>query len=356
MSVSSLSVETGEVDEWADFRGIPVGVDGVGLSFWRVDREAMVFHGGVMDGFKFSFSVEQDRSARLRLGFRRTWRALEERFYDKTKVKKPMAHPGMVFKASWDGPLVVARVIAGTPVSRVKGAPVAGDTVLRIGGKEVDAKTDLGRFFNGAEGDSLPMVVAGADGKKRTMALMSVDYDEVRLIDREAKTAAAARMAEQKDFTYLPFRKMKTDDLRDLAVEIYRASLDSDGLILDMRDNQGGRVADELLGLFCQAFKRLGRGKLVGEQTNGGVISTVSVEIPEIGELQVPFRGWFDVDTGRDLELNGAVPDVVVSLGPGDQAEGNDPQLAAAIAILSKEIFDKSPRVKARIKSEREEK
>ncbi|MBG7606686.1 MAG: PD40 domain-containing protein [Verrucomicrobia bacterium] len=452
MSVSSLSVETGEVDEWADFRGIPVGVDGVGLSFWRVDREPMVFHGGVMDGFKFSFSVEQDRSARLRLGFRRIWRALGERFYDKTmngtdwdavlvkyedaaarakesrqfdrvvaqllgelnashltfkskawglkgdktKVKKPMAHPGMVFKASWDGPLVVERVIAGTPVSRVKGAPVAGDTVLRIGGKEVDAKTDLGRFFSGAEGNSLPMVVAGADGKKRTMELMSVDYDEVRLIDREAKAAAAARMAEEKDFTYLPFRKMKTDDLRDLAVEIYRASLDSDGLILDMRDNLGGRVADGLLGLFCQpehtftiprdgprgyptdrrvspswegpmvvlcngntfsnaeifchAFKRLGRGKLVGMPTNGGVISAVGVRIPEVGELQIPFRGWFHAETGQDLELNGAVPDVVVPFLPEDQAKGSDPQLEAAVKVLEQEVGDGERRVKAKYK------
>jgi tricorn protease len=278
----------------------------------------------------------------------------------------------------------------------VKGAPVAGDTVLRIGGKEVDAKTDLGRFFNGAEGDSLPMVVAGADGKKRTMELMSVDYDEVRLIDREAKAAAAARMAEEKDFTYLPFRKMKTDDLRDLAVEIYRASLDSDGLILDMRDNLGGRVADGLLGLFCQpehtftiprdgprgyptdrrvspswegpmvvlcngntfsnaeifchAFKRLGRGKLVGMPTNGGVISAVGVRIPEVGELQIPFRGWFHAETGQDLELNGAVPDVVVPFLPEDQAKGSDPQLEAAVKVLEQEVGDGERRVKAKYK------
>lgn len=453
-AVYSVHIGTGEVEEWADFRGIPAGMDGSGRSFWRVDREPMVFHESVMEGFKFSFSVEQDRSARLRLGFRRIWRTLAERFYDKTmngtdwnavrakyedaaaeagesrqfdrvvaqllgelnashltfkskewglkgssvKVKKPTAHPGMVFKPGWKGPLVVERVIEGSPVSRVKGAPLAGETVLRIAGKDVDAKTDLGRFFNGAEGASLPMVVAGTDGKKRTMELVPVDHAEIRMIDREAKAAAAVHMAEEKGFAYLPFRKMKTNDLRDLTVEVYRASLDAKGLILDLRDNAGGRVADELLNLFCQpehtftvprggprgypndrrvspswekpmvvlcngntfsnaeifchAFKRLGRGKLVGMPTNGGVISAVGISIPEVGKLQIPFRGWFHSVTGQDLELNGAVPDVLVPLLPEDQAKGVDVQFQAAISALEEEVGDGEPRVKARYKGE----
>lgn len=453
-SVYSLSLETGGVEEWAGFRGIPAGMDGKGRSFWRVDRGPAVFRGGKPDVFAFSFSVKQDRSARLRLGFRRIWRTLAGRFYDKTmngtdwdavlakyedaaaesresrhfdrvvaqllgelnashltfkskewglkgddtKVKKPTAHPGLVFKASWDGPLVVGRVVEGSPVSLVKGAPVAGDKVLRIGGKNVDAKTDPGKFFNGAEGVSLPVVVAGADGRKRTLELVPVDYKRIRLLDREAKAAAAARMAAEKGFIYLPFRKMKTNDLRDLAVEVYRASLDADGLVLDLRDNAGGRVADELLGLFCQpqhtftvprdgprgypadrrvspswdkpmvvlcngntysnaeifchAFKQLGRGKLVGMPTNGGVISAVGIGIPEVGELQIPFRGWFHSVTGKDLELNGAVPDVVVPLLPEDQAKGDDVQLEAAIKALGEEVGDGEPRVKARYKGE----
>jgi len=191
---------------------------------------------------------------------------------------------------------------------------------------------------------------------------------------------------------------MKSNDLRDLAVEVYRASLDADGLVLDLRDNAGGRVADELLGLFCQpqhtftvprggprgyptdrrvspswdkpmvvlcngntysnaeifchAFKQLGRGKLVGMPTNGGVISAVGIGIPEVGKLQIPFRGWFHSVTGKDLELNGAVPDVVVPLLPEDQAKGGDVQLEAAIKALVEEVGDGEPRVKARYKGE----
>ena len=459
ITVYSQPIDGGEVAEYADLRGVPAGLSENGAAFWRIDRVPCVYWGRMKEAeFRFGFPVIQDRSKRMKLGFRRIWRTLSERFYDETMngkdwpavlvkyedaaagsmdsrqfervvelllgelnvshltfrstpwgletatiaPKKLTAHPGVIFSNRWEGNLTVAGVVPGSPVSMAKWPPLPGETVLRIGGRDVVSQSPLERFFNGAKGVPLPIVIAGKDGVNRVLELIPISYQEARELDREGRVDSAHQAAGEYDIAYLPFRRMKSDDLRELEVEVYRASLDSDGLILDLRDNTGGRVADELLGMFCQpahaftiprggergypvdrrviaawdgpmvvlcngntfsnaeifchAFKRLGRGKLVGEQTNGGVISTVSVEIPEIGELQVPFRGWFDVDTGRDLELNGAVPDVVVSLGPGDQAEGNDPQLAAAIAILSKEIFDKSPRVKARIKSEREEK
>jgi tricorn protease len=184
---------------------------------------------------------------------------------------------------------------------------------------------------------------------------------------------------------------MKSDDLLKLITEVYRASLDAEGLILDLRDNVGGRVADQLLGLFCQpvhtftiprggergyptdrrvspswdgpmvvlcnentysnaeifchAFKRLGRGKLVGVPTNGGVISAVTIRIPEVGEMQIPFRGWFHADTGRDLELNGAVPDLIVPIGPEEQAKDLDPQLEAALGALHEAIAKQAPEI-----------
>ncbi len=441
-TIYSVPLDGGEVSAFAEFRGIPAGRGEDGASFWRIDRVPTVFRDGKLTGFEFSLSVSQDRPERLRLGFQRIWRTLGERFYDPTmngkdwpsmlgkysdaavqardsrqfdrvvgqllgelnashltfrtrpwgvpkdaeEVADPTAFPGLTFRNIWDGPLVISGVLDGSPISLVEGAPVAGETVLRIGGKDVDARTPLHGIFDGAEGSSFPIVVASADGEKRTLELMPISYEQARALDREARLRRAELAAAEGKgrITYLPFRKMKTDDLRELSTEVYRASLTADGLVLDLRDNVGGRVADQLLGLFCQpvhtftvprggergyptdrrvspswdgpmvvlcnentfsnaeifchAFKRLGRGKLVGVPTNGGVISAVPITIPGVGELQIPFRGWFDVETGHDLELNGAVPDVIVRIGPEDQVKDADPQLAAALRVLREAI------------------
>ena len=80
----------------------------------------------------------------------------------------------------------------------------------------------------------------------------------------------------------------------------------------------------------------------------------MGIGIPEVGELQIPFRGWFDVETGRDLELNGAVPDYVVPLLPEDQVGGRDPQMEAAVRVLLEEVGEGVGRVRARYKWDEE--
>ena len=453
-TIYSVQLDGGEVSSFADFRGIAEGTGADGRSFWRIDRVPSVFHAGKMTRFEFSISVEQERSKRLRLGFRRIWRTLGERFYDETMngkdwpailakyedaaaeamdsrqfdrvvaqllgelnashltfktspwgvpsepdtLEKPSAFPGLTFRNSWDGSLLIEKVLEGSPISLVDDAPIPGETLLRIGGKEVDARTPLHTIFNGAKGSVFPIVIASKVGVERTLELIPISYGRARWLDRSArlKRAELAAQACGKKIAYLPFRKMNSDDLRELSTEVYRASLDAEGLILDLRDNVGGRLADQLLGLFCQpvhtftiprggergypsdrrvcpawdgpmvvlcnentysnaeifchAFKRLGRGKLVGVPTNGGVISAVTARIPEVGELQIPFRGWFQADTGRDLELNGALPDVVVPIDPKEQANDLDPQLKAALRALNETIAAKGAEIPAILK------
>jgi tricorn protease len=450
--VYALRLYDGKVREFAEFRGSPVQMVSKELSMWLVDGVPSLYDEKKMRSFDFSFPVSQQRSERQRLAFRKIWRMMKERFYDenmagvdwnmmrkrledeaagardswqydrvvarllgelnashltfntrlwgslakKVEVKNPTAHSGLVFSNSWEGDLLIERVVVGSPISKVESPPVAGEIVRRIGGRDVDARTSLEEMFHGAKGRTLPMVVENAAGKKRTLDLTPASYTRIRYLERKAREAEARRLAGENGFVYLPFRRMKASDLENLSVEVYRASLGAKGIILDLRDNAGGRVADELLALFCQpvhtftlprggprgypqdrrvtqswdgplvvlcnqntysnaeifchAFKRLGRGKLVGMPTNGGVISAVSVQIPELGDLQVPFRGWFDVDTGVDLDLNGAVPDVKVPMLPSDEAAGHDSQLAAALEVLKKEISEEKEEVEPRYK------
>jgi tricorn protease len=166
--------------------------------------------------------------------------------------------------------------------------------------------------------------------------------------------------------------------------EVYQAALQSEGMILDLRDNGGGREADRLLSLFCQPahsftlprggpagypYDRLAhaawnkplvvlcnegtfsnseifchailltkRAPVVGVATAGGVISAVKAKIPGVGELQVPFRGWFHAKTGVNLDLNGAQPDFPVTLTPADEDGGRDPQLEKALELVRRQV------------------
>lgn len=157
--------------------------------------------------------------------------------------------------------------------------------------------------------------------------------------------------------------------------------------MLDLRNNGGGREADRLLAMFtqlnhsitrsrggpegypharrvvsawtkpvvvlcnentfsnaeifCHAVKDTGRALLIGNTTAGGVISAVKQSIPDAGELQVPFRGWYSKRSGQNLDLNGAKPDYAVDITPSDEDSGADPQLDKALELLREQTAQK---------------
>ena len=94
--------------------------------------------------------------------------------------------------------------------------------------------------------------------------------------------------------------------------------------------------------IFSHAIKTIDRGKLVGTPTAGGVISTGSATILELGRMRLPGRGWFLPHNGEDMELYGAVPHFIVDVRPGDLSSGKDPQLDKAIEVLKKEVKERS--------------
>lgn len=422
-------------------RGIPIRTTSNGSLLLRVSQKPAIWNDGKLTRFAISASLERSRADMNQLAFRRAWRALGERFYDASmnghdweKIgdnyeplataartsrqfdriisrlfgelnashlsfgrrswpgeykasghEKKTAHPGIVFQPSMErAPLTIARVIRGTAASRLRPRLQAGDTVLKIGGMQVDSHTPLHQLFNGADGASLPAVVRNKDGKERTIEIRCVSYTKIRFLDlsnQDSRSRILSRKAG--DFTYLRVKDMKRATIDELEVEIYRAALQSNGMVLDLRNNVGGREADRLLAMFtqpehaitiprggprgypharrvvsawhkplvvlcnentysnaeifCHAVKATERGKLVGNTTSGGVISAIKETIPDAGDLQVPFRGWFLKKTGKNLDLNGAQPDVRVEPTPADEVAHKDPALEEALRILKKE-------------------
>ena len=93
--------------------------------------------------------------------------------------------------------------------------------------------------------------------------------------------------------------------------------------------------------IFTHAIKNAGRGRVVGEETYGGVISTGSFRLIDGTYVRRPFRGWRLPD-GTDMENNGAVPDIRVERSPADEASGEDRQLQTAIDDLVSQLDDPS--------------
>ncbi|MDB6005790.1 MAG: tri1 [Prosthecobacter sp.] len=87
--------------------------------------------------------------------------------------------------------------------------------------------------------------------------------------------------------------------------------------------------------VFSHAIKTLRPGKLVGVQTAGGVISTGVKGIMDVGTLRLPSRGWYVLETGQDMELNGAKPDYIVWPQLGDKS---DRQLDKAVEVLRQDV------------------
>lgn len=437
----SLEIGSSEVEVIAGKRGVPIRMAGDGALLWRVGQQPAIFHQAEETVFPISISFSRPRKEVLELAFRQIWRTLGERFYDpamngndweslrlkyepaaagsrssrqfdrvvsqlfgelnashlsflrrpwpeETGAKRkepPTDHSGLVFREdATEGPLVIHRVIRNSPVAKLKDAPSPGEAVVRIAGDSITNRTPLHRFFNGAADRSLPVVIRGKNGAERVIELRCISYAKARSLDRLERNSNARRQVKKAgNFHYLRVPDMNRDTFDRLELEVYRASLETAGMVIDLRDNGGGREADRLLSLlcqpehsftvprggpqgypharrvhalwngplvvlcnantfsnaeiFCHAMKATRRAPLIGQPTAGGVISAVKVMIPDAGELQVPFRGWYLKKSGENLDLNGARPDYPISLTPDDEAHGLDPQLSKALEVL-KEI------------------
>ena len=188
---------------------------------------------------------------------------------------------------------------------------------------------------------------------------------------------------------YLHIRSMGDAEVRDYERDLYAAASGKDALIIDVRDNPGGRTADILLAslmaprhawtaprgvdlkavpsdayprdrrliygysrpldvlinqnsfsnaeIFAHAIKTTGRGRLVGVPTFGGVISTGGFTLIDGTMIRMPSRGWHLPD-GTDMESNGARPEVLVPQTPEDEVAGRDAQLEAAVQDLLEQL------------------
>jgi tricorn protease len=316
------------------------------------------------------------------------------------------AHLGVRFDPTYGGPgLKIRDVLPNGPATRKQSTLAPGEIILSIDGTAVDPTMDLTTILNGTLDREFKLQVRGVNKKERQVRLRPISYQQARQLAYDAwiltNRAAVDKLSDNK-LGYMHISGMNMPSFYKFEEELYSVGAGKEGLVIDVRENGGGSTTDHLLTIltqpahaltmargskeigypqdrmvyatwrkpiivlcnqnsfsnaeiFSHAIKTLQRGKVVGVPTAGGVISTGATSIMGAGVLRLPFRGWYHPHTGEDMELNGAVPDIVIWPVPGEIPAGQDRQLQAAVKQLQTDVeaSNKKPEPKLRKAMER---
>ncbi len=271
------------------------------------------------------------------------------------------------------------------PLARPQVHVHEGDVIESINGTATLSVPNVGILLRRQADNPVLLHVKPADGgDARDVVVKPIDDTDaadLRYHDWEYSRRKMVDDLGKEQIGYVHLRAMEADDFGTWAREFYPV-FTRQGLIIDMRNNEGGNIdswiLDRLLRkawfywssrvghaplwdmqyafrghvvvlcnentasdgeAFTEGIKRLGVGKVIGTRTWGGEIwlngddYLVDKGIATAAEFGVygPEGKWL-------IENHGVDPDVVVDNLPHATFEGEDAQLKAAIAELQKEI------------------
>ncbi len=305
----------------------------------------------------------------------------------------PVGQLGADLSRDASGRWLVDRVLPGESSDPRARSPLAapgvavrpGDEVVAVDGQPVDPVRGPWPLLAGTAGQPVELTILPAGGEQRRVVVVPLRNERrLRYQDWVAGRRALVRELSQGRLGYLHIPDMMGEGWahfhRDLRTEMSR-----DGLIFDVRANNGGHisqlvveklarrviawglgrwqrpetyplearrgpmvtVADEFAGsdgdIITAAIRLLGLGPVVGTRTWGGVIGIEGYqELVDGTSITVPQYAFSFMDFGWDVENYGVDPDVEVLNTPDDWAAGRDVQLETAVQ-LALEALDKQP-------------
>lgn len=290
---------------------------------------------------------------------------------------------GVVWDPDYEGDgLRVARVIKNSPGWREESRLHNGDIILSIDGIDI-GDDNIYKMLQGKVDKLIRLRVR--DKRERDVWIRPTDRAHLNKLLYEEWVDSRRSLIEELSggvLGYIHIPHMGWASIDKFQQEIYRRGLGKDGLVIDVRDNSGGWIADHLLAMldtrvhsytvrrddepgypiserlpyyvwtkpsivlinentvsnaeiFAHAYKTLEIGNLVGNRTVGSVISTRTKMLKDGMRFTVPGRGWFRITDGMNLEGSGAIPDYLVHNLPGQLS---DEQLTRAVEILMEDL------------------
>ncbi len=301
----------------------------------------------------------------------------EEKVYYSVKS----AATGILFDN--DKPYSVKKIIKFSPADKSHINLKTGDLLVAVNDVRIDFKKNREMYFNFAKlPDELKLTFKrGKDyfnikiHPTTTRSIYSKLYNEweennQKYIDKKSNNKIA----------YIHMKDMGGNELEKFIVEITNELHYRDGLILDLRYNNGGNVHNDVLQLLSQraytkwkyregkfavqpnftpadkpivllinaqslsdaemtgaGFKELKLGDIVGTESYRWLIFTSGGRLVDGSSYRLPSWGCYYLD-GKDIEFEGVKPDYYVDKNFVDRIENKMPQLDKAIELILKKI------------------
>ena len=306
-------------------------------------------------------------------------------------VPGPVGRIGLTFNRDVyesTGRLQIERVIPLSPAA-VAGVPV-GATLVRLNGVTLDRSTNIDSVLANTIGRRVTLGIDGAPGRPREYALRPVN------LATEKGLLYRAWVEERRDYVakasngrlgYVHLADMSAQTLAQLNIDLDTEMHGREGVVIDVRNNNGGFVnayaldiftrrgymtmtyrdgrpapARTVLGQralelptvlvtnqhslsdaedFTEGYRTLGLGKVVGEPTAGWIIYTSNSSLLDGSTVRLPFitiRGA----NGEIMEMKPRPVDVPVERPIGESYSTKDSQLDRAVAVLLAQLGTKT--------------
>jgi tricorn protease len=291
-----------------------------------------------------------------------------------------------------DGAWRIARILPGEPSVIGARSPLAdpgvaaapGDLIVAVDGRPVDPDLGPNALLVGKAGQPAELTLQRDGADRRVVVVPLASEHATRYYDLVARQRAAVREVSGGRLGYLKIPGMNPGGWADLHRDLY-TEFRRDGLIVDLRDTQGGslsalvveKFARRIIGWYVsrneepstypfvaprgpivaitdeyamsggdiviQALKFYGIATVVGTRTWGGVIGCYFNELVDGTLVTQPTSALWFADVGWAVENHGVDPDVEVTSAPHDWAAGRDPQLDTAVR-LALQALEQRPR------------
>jgi tricorn protease len=287
-------------------------------------------------------------------------------------------HLGLTFDYRHPGPgLRVKTVPPGAPGSYKKTEIRPGEYILGINGRDVALDERLYQAINDKQDREFEFLVSTNTDRRgartvRYKVLATDEWDDLLYRNRSDRLRNYVEERSGGRIGYVHIAAMGAGNQIKFEREAYEYMAGKEALIIDVRFNRGGNIADTLIDwierkphgwnrprdaapetvpyrawekkcvvlmnehsysngeIFPNAMRARGLATLIGMPTPGYVIWTMELRLVDGTGARMPMSGAYRLD-GTNLENNGEQPDLRVPLSPEDWLSDRDPQLDRAI-------------------------